>query len=201
MHIDKVNEIIGLASGSKLNMLTKEQLLQLVLSKEFSPCVPTHLYKMKPAGTRSSASSVVASSSGAVGVQGGSSGAGVDSSLEKSRVASSNASTVDTGRMQVSHDGTRASNVGIDSIKNQRGQLLSSIHDEHPATAMHRLKLITAWFDSMTGEILSVNEMYNKKKVSRKVVVEETLCEVLKNRCGGHWPLMNYSHVRKSVGE
>lgn len=47
VHIDKVNEIIGLASGSKLNMLTKDQLLQLVTSKEFGPCVPPHLFKVK----------------------------------------------------------------------------------------------------------------------------------------------------------
>lgn len=47
VHIDKINEIIGLASGSKLNMLTKEQLMQLVISKEFGPCVPDYLFKMK----------------------------------------------------------------------------------------------------------------------------------------------------------
>lgn len=47
VHIDKINEIIGLASGSKLNMLTKDQLMSLVSSKEFGPCVPDHLYKMK----------------------------------------------------------------------------------------------------------------------------------------------------------
>ena len=47
VHIDKINEIIGLASGSKLNMLTKDQLMQLVSSKEFGPCVPDYLFKMK----------------------------------------------------------------------------------------------------------------------------------------------------------
>ena len=46
VHIDKINEIIGLASGSKLNMLTKDQLTQLVSSKEFGPCVPW-LFKLK----------------------------------------------------------------------------------------------------------------------------------------------------------
>eukprot|EP00551_Chaetoceros_affinis_P013122 CAMPEP_0203685356 /NCGR_PEP_ID=MMETSP0090-20130426/48504_1 /ASSEMBLY_ACC=CAM_ASM_001088 /TAXON_ID=426623 /ORGANISM="Chaetoceros affinis, Strain CCMP159" /LENGTH=1241 /DNA_ID=CAMNT_0050554547 /DNA_START=495 /DNA_END=4220 /DNA_ORIENTATION=- len=47
VHIDKINEIIGLASGSKLNMLTKDQLMQLVTSTEFGPNVPDHLFKMK----------------------------------------------------------------------------------------------------------------------------------------------------------
>jgi len=51
IHIDRVNEILGLASGSKLNMLTKEQLIKLVSSKEFAPVVPPTLFKMKAAPT------------------------------------------------------------------------------------------------------------------------------------------------------
>lgn len=49
IHIDRVNEILGLTSGSKLNMLTKDQLIKLVSSKEFAQVVPPSLYKMKPA--------------------------------------------------------------------------------------------------------------------------------------------------------
>ena len=49
IHIDRVNEILGLASGSKLNMLTKDQLTKLVSSKDFAPVVPPCLFKMKVA--------------------------------------------------------------------------------------------------------------------------------------------------------
>ena len=36
IHIDRVNEILGLASGSKLNMLTKDQLIKLPLNARIS---------------------------------------------------------------------------------------------------------------------------------------------------------------------
>jgi hypothetical protein len=65
VHIDRVNEILGLVSGSKLNRLTPEQLTKLLCSKEFGPCVPAHLYKVKtvPVGTVT-VGTVDASSSG-----------------------------------------------------------------------------------------------------------------------------------------
>jgi len=190
VHIDKVNEIIGLASGSKLNMLTKQQLLHLVTSKEFGPCVPPHLYKTKAEEEKVSDTVPTQPNISTQHL------AVVDTSNETERLTSS--VSLETKKINVKLEVTRTV-PGENVVKNQRDHSLLFIHDEHPATAMHRLKLITAWFDTFTGEMLNLNEIYNKKKVSKKIILDDVLSEVLRKKDSEPWPLMNYNHIRAAI--
>lgn len=182
VHIDKVNEIIGLASGSKLNMLSKDQLISLVTSKEFSPCVPPHLFKMVPmsAQTPKMYSTQIIPPKGPI---------------------NSNNFSEET-KMPV----IPSQSIGINGVKYQKVTLNISSYDEHPATAMHRLKLVTAWFDSISSEIMTMNEMYNNKKSPRRSgqkerpVLDEELLKVVRSGGNQSWPLMSFSHIRRAVG-
>jgi len=195
VHIDKVNEILGLASGSKLNMLTKEQLLKLCMSKEFGPCVPAHLYKIKPTTVSQVQASINSSNS--------------LTSMASSPVLNRNSPPPEYSssslESKISATAVQVSGLGMNGIKYQQQQL-SNTHDEHPATAMHRLKLITAWFDTVTNEILSMNEIYNSKKQSKKdqkekIVLEDELIKLVKSDTSNFWPLMTYGHVHKAIGD
>mmetsp|Transcript_23081 Transcript_23081/g.34184 ORF Transcript_23081/g.34184 Transcript_23081/m.34184 type:complete len:679 (+) Transcript_23081:1-2037(+) len=175
VHIDKVNEIIGLASGSKLNMLTKDQLAQLVMSKEFGPCVPPHLFKVKNVPQTPSAGQQIP---------------------DRSKYAQQN-----------SRSGGGSSALGMNGIKYTRIPSTLSSTDEHPATAMHRLKLVTSWFDTMASELLMMNELINNKKPSskkdskEKIVLDETIIKALRSCQEDSWPLMSYSHVRRAIAD
>jgi hypothetical protein len=194
VHIDKVNEIIGLASGSKLNMLTKDQLLQLVMSKEFAPCVPPNLYKMKPlvVSHPPSESIVPPPSSPTRSLQQKSTKPNTAASDEHVK---STSSTIVMG-LNSGKKMTRTSNF-----------LSNSCYDEHPATAMHRLKLITAWFDTIASEIMTMNELYNGKKLSKndnareKVTLDDNLMKYCRGDKADSWPLMTFSHIRKAVAQ
>ncbi len=184
VHIDKVNEIIGLASGSKLNMLTKEQLTQLVTSKEFGPCVPPHLFKVKSVPQSSPRSPQM------------------DEKAKQSEYQEPR-DTVAHSLIEVN------SNVGLNGIKYNRQTSTSSASDEHPATAMHRLKLVTSWFDSLASDVLTMNEVFNRKKSSprrdgqkeSKVLLDENFLGAIKSSLVASWPLMNYSHIRRAVAD
>ena len=184
VHIDKVNEIIGLASGSKLNMLSKDQLLQLVTSKEFGPCVPPHLFKVKPIPQILSAGS---------------------ETVERAKYSQLEVSG-DPNLQSGSRAGTLAS--GANGIKYSRTASNLNTADEHPATAMHRLKLVASWFDSCSSQILLMNETFNNRKSSSKkenlkdkAVLDEGIISVMKNCTGQSWPLMSYSHIRRAIGD
>ncbi len=161
VHIDKVNEIIGLASGSKLNMLTKDQLMSLVSSKEFGPSVPSHLYKIKTMNP-------------------------------------SNPLKVPP----------RKSNNGI-KYNRLRFPPKGGNADEHPATALHRLKLVTSWFDSMAGGIVTMNELYNNRITStmrghdkQKFVLDDDLLNLVQNCSKDQgWPLLTYAYVRRAIAD
>lgn len=178
VHIDKVNEIIGLASGSKLNMLTKDQLAQLVLSKEFAPCVPPHLFKVKNVPQTPSAGLQV-----------------------------SDRSAYTQNPEQKIQSGGGSSALGMNGIKYTRIPSTTTSTDEHPATAMHRLKLVTSWFDTMASELLMMNELFNNKKPSSKkdskdkVVLDDNIIEALRSCRADAWPLMSYSHVRRAIAD
>jgi len=185
VHIDKVNEIIGLASGSKLNMLTKDQLVQLVSSKEFGPCVPAYFFKTKSTAAQQSLPA---------------------SSLSEGTLQSSVEKTSDENIADSTDIPTRA--LGINGIKYHNLSWNSDSMDEHPATAMRRLKLVTSWFDNISGEILAMNEIHNNKKSSPKkeklqdkVTLDEELLTALKNENGQSWPSLNFAHVRKAVAD
>jgi len=178
VHIDKVNEIIGLASGSKLNMLTKDQLAQLVLSKEFAPCVPPNLFKVKTVPQTPSAGLQVP---------------------DRSKYTQHPQHKIQSG------GGSSA--LGMNGIKYTRIPSTMSSTDEHPATAMHRLKLVTSWFDTMASELLMMNELFNNKKPSSKkdskdkVLLDDTIIEALRSSRADSWPLMSYSHVRRAIAD
>ena len=182
VHIDKVNEIIGLASGSKLNMLSKDQLISLVTSKEFSASVPPHLFKMVPtsAHTPKMYSTQVIPSKGQI---------------------SSNSYSEETKAPVVPNH-----SIGINGVKYNKVAFNISSYDEHPATAMHRLKLVTAWFDSISSEIMTMNELYNNRKSSRRTgqkerpVLDEELLKVVRSGGNQSWHLMSFSHIRRAVG-
>jgi hypothetical protein len=187
VHIDKVNEIIGLASGSKLNMLTKEQLTQLVTSKEFGPCVPPHLFKIK-----------------SISQQPSSAGPQMNGENEK---YSPMQSVEDLGS-QVLMVETKY-NLGTHTIKYNKAPASPSNNDEHPATAMHRLKLVTSWFDSLASEIVLMNEVFNKKRSSpkregqkeNKISLDDKVISVIKSCSGQSWPVMSYSLVRRATAD
>jgi len=185
VHIDKVNEIIGLASGSKLNMLTKDQLISLVNSKEFGPCVPPHLFKIKSVPQPS---------------------AGVPQAAEK--VKYSQLAGGGEAKVPGANPGG-SSALGIHGIKYSRtSSNLSAATDEHPATAMHRLKLVTSWFDAVASEVLIMNETFNNKRSSpkkdttkEKTVLDDAALSIMKGCVGQSWPLMSYSYVRRAVAD
>lgn len=177
IHIDKVNEIIGLASGSKLNMLTKDQLVHLVESKEFGASVPPSLYKTKsvPQTQKFSQvkdSPVIPTTSESVGVAG--------------------------GQMKTN----------IQGIKYSKVVASSTFPEEHPATAMRRLRLVTSWFDSFAGELLYMNEILNGKKPSTKKESTKEKVEadggdafrILKKRTDLVWESLSYSYIRRAIG-
>mmetsp|Transcript_1047 Transcript_1047/g.1864 ORF Transcript_1047/g.1864 Transcript_1047/m.1864 type:complete len:1315 (+) Transcript_1047:133-4077(+) len=180
VHIDKVNEIIGLASGSKLNMLTKDQLVQLVMSKEFGPCVPAHLFKVKR--VTDSPLTTTPSTNKSIRLQ------GTDQPIVRSN---------DEGN----------SVVGTHGIKYARNSSALSTTDEHPATAMHRLKLIASWFDSLASQILLMNELYNDEKPSsrkenkEKTVLDQDVLGAIGSCKGEPWPLMTYTYIRDAVAD
>jgi len=180
VHIDKVNEIIGLASGSKLNMLTKDQLLSLVTSREFGPCVPPHLFKLKPMPQPQVLKTV----------------------LDVPTLRGENTSQTMNSTVKPS--------LGSRGIKYNKAPASIGNNDEHPATAMHRLKLITSWFDSIANQVLTMNEVYNNKKVSpkkdcekNKAVLDDTIIAAIKScaSSGQSWPLMSFSYVRSAVAD
>lgn len=181
VHIDKVNEIIGLASGSKLNMLTKDQLAQLVASKEFASCVPSHLFKVKSIPEPSLAAGATKN---------------INNRPNVSEQSISRGSTV---------EGT--SIAGTHGIKYTRKSSTHSTTDEHPATAMHRLKLITTWFDSLASQVLLMNELYNDKKPSsrkeskEKTILDQDILGAIASCKGQSWPLMSYSYIRQAVAD
>jgi len=56
--LDQLNEILGLEKGSKLNKLTREQVVKLLTSKAYSSTIPHHFYKVIPATTATSSTSI-----------------------------------------------------------------------------------------------------------------------------------------------
>jgi hypothetical protein len=180
VHIDKVNEIIGLASGSKLNMLTKEQLAQLVMSKEFGPCVPAHLFKVKRVS---------------------------ESPLTTAPTSNKNNRVHVTDHTIIRSSDEGNSVVGTHGIKYARNSTMSTTTDEHPATAMHRLKLIASWFDSLASQILLMNELYNDEKPSsrkeskEKTVLDQDVLGAIGSSKGEPWPLMTYTYIRDAVAD
>ena len=247
IHIDRVNEILGLASGSKLNMLTKDQLIKLVSSKEFAPVVPSSLYKMKPAPAPLPTSTSVVNTSAnhpsnaAITAPANSSindGANLPSVASKvvsstgnitnQEVVAKNVPTSSSlpskpskiSSAETIHSNGTQSNLGSDEgIKfHQQPQFhqfqSSNYHDEHPATAMHRVKLVSAWFDSTANDILTLNETFNsniKKTASQSSTSKKdrNLCDdlnrfVYKGASDADvytWPLMTFNHIRNGLGK
>lgn len=207
VHIDEVNEILGLAAGSKLNMLTKDQLVKLVHSKEFGPCLPACMYKLKPASVE------LLSFANALALQ---SKEGQPTSPEKTatvefltKVTPKISPCDDRDIRPVSASGTSNALVGAGALPNATRpkpvQAMNS-NDEHPSTAMHRSKLITAWFDTFTGEIVILNDLYNskpssqKKETKREKNISDDLSKILKGECTEPWAALTLAQVRQAVG-
>jgi hypothetical protein len=201
VHIDKVNEILGLAAGSKLNMLTKDQLIKLVHSKEFGPCVPSSVYKLKPAPVElmSFANALVPQNK-----------EGVSTPPETSPKVTATLSPSDDREIRpVNTSGISNATTRQEPLTNAtRPKLVQAVNsnDEHPSTAMHRSKLITAWFDTFSGEIVVLNELYNskrapqKKETKREKNISDDLSKLLKGECVEPWATLTFAHVRQAVG-
>jgi len=158
-------------------MLTKEQLLQLVGSKEFGASVPPSLYKMKSVPqsqkmTQVKDSPVMLPTSDSVGMAG--------------------------ERLNANAQGVKYSKVGTSS----------TLLEEHPATAMRRLRLVTSWFDSFAGELLYINEILNGKKPSTKKESTKDKVEIdggetlrsLRKRADLLWEPLSYTYIRRAIG-
>lgn len=247
IHIDRVNEILGLASGSKLNMLTKDQLIKLVSSKEFAQVVPPSLYKMKPAPAPLPTSTSVVNTSANHSSNAAITGQSSSSSNDVTNLPSVSSKVVNSTGNNTNHEvvaknvqtssslpskpskisttdsvqsNGNQSNLGSDEgIKfHQQPQFhqfqSSNYHDEHPATAMHRVKLVSAWFDSTANDILTLNETFHsniKKAASQSSITKKdrNLCNDL-NRFvykgtgdadAYSWPLMTFNHIRNGLGD
>ena len=207
MHIDKVNEILGLASGSKLNMLTKDQLVKLVHSKEFGPCVPSYLHKLKPAP-------VEAMSFADALVPQVKEGRPITPEKKLSADSPPKATlTLSPSDDQHARPGsafsTTNSSLGSGMVANAKRpkqvQAMSS-NDEHPSTAMHRSKLVTAWFDTFSGDIVALNDLYNSRRSSQKKEskkdknISEEVSKLVKGECVEPWAPLTFTHVRQAVG-
>jgi hypothetical protein len=85
-------------------------------------------------------------------------------------------------------------------------QMMNS-YDEHPSAAMHRSKIVTAWFDVFTGEIVTLNELYNnrrspqKKDGKKEKNVSDDLSKILKSECIEPWPTLSFTQVRQILGK
>ena len=228
-------------------MLTKDQLIKLVSSKEFAQVVPPSLYKMKPAPaplpTSTSVVNTSANHSSNAAITGQSSSSSndvtnlpsVSSKVVNStgnntnqEVVAKNVQTSSSLPIKPSKISTtdsvqsngNQSNLGSDEgIKfHQQPQFhqfqSSNYHDEHPATAMHRVKLVSAWFDSTANDILTLNETFHsniKKAASQSSITKKdrNLCNDL-NRFvykgtgdadAYSWPLMTFNHIRNGLGK
>ena len=195
VHIDKVNEILGLAAGSKLNMLTKDQLLKLVHSKEFGSCLPSSLFKQIPAPVEqmSFASAVVPQNK--EGRPNSPYNEGTSPKMMTTHSLSASGTSISTSK-----------SVNLTNPTKPRLVQVMNSNDEHPSTAMHRSKLVTAWLDTYSGEIVVLNEMYNskgtpqKKETKREKNVSDDLSKLVKSDFVGPWPTLSFAEVRQAVG-
>jgi len=209
VHIDKVNEILGLASGSKLNMLTKDQLIKLVHSKDFGPCLPSSLFKLKPVPVESMsfANALVPQTKELRPIT-----PEKATQLESPLKATMTVSPSDGRESRPVSAGSTtnslsSSTVVTSTVRLKQVQTINS-YDEHPSTSMHRSKLVTAWFDAFSSEIVNLNDLYNSRRLSQKketkkdkVVVSEELNKLLKGECVEPWATLSFTQVRQAVGK
>mmetsp|Transcript_15781 Transcript_15781/g.23431 ORF Transcript_15781/g.23431 Transcript_15781/m.23431 type:complete len:648 (-) Transcript_15781:297-2240(-) len=210
-------------------MLTKDQLLKLMMSKEFGPCVPSHLYKVRPAASPPLlASRAVAPSFVPLSTKSQESKR-VSSHVVDSPVAPSRGLSMLPNNMG-STDSAVGAGVGntyhapSDNILQYQHNLFTPenmLCEEHPAAAMHRLKLISSWFDSMATVIQTLNTEYNNVQTGQQTTDARTdhqqqqsqqkeqffvdeINRLMKTTHLGNsvsWPWMSYNHIRKGVAD